>query len=224
LIFNKEWNRQNKVKEETVSNKCPKILILLVLFGLSAAFSTDVLANRLGLKMGLQTKYSFKFGLFYTFDLGQNLQLQPEVYYTQRNYGINIPNVFFPVQIPRTKDTIKYIEVPLLLRYKPNLMGPITPVLFGGGYALFKVGEKLISNEFLNDLLPRNYTDVSFGVVVGAGFELVRGKITLHADFHANIGFDWLRKLDYSKLVTERPSFFYNNKSSSFSILGGISF
>lgn len=224
MIFNKEWNRQNKVKEESVSNKCLKILILLVLFGLSAAFSTDVLANRLGLKMGLQTKTSFKVGLFYAFDLGQNLQLQPEVYYTQRNYGINMIGFSLPEESFYTRDTIKYIEVPFLLKYKLKLSDPIIPVLFGGGYALFKVGEKLIPNDFLNDLLPRNYTDVSFGVVVGAGLELTRGKITLHADFRASIGFGWLRQLEYSQLTTERPSFFYNNKSSSFSILAGISF
>jgi hypothetical protein len=58
-----------------------------------------------------------------------------------------------------------------------------------------------IENSGLNEILPRNYTDVNVGVVVGAGFELVRGKITLHVDFRARIGFGWMRQLDYSKLT-----------------------
>ena len=88
---------------------------------------------------------------------------------------------------------------------------------------MFKVGEELIPMDYLNELLPRNYTDVNGGVVVGAGFELTRGKITLHVDFRAKIGFGWLRQLDYSKL-TDILSPINNGKSSSFSILAGISF
>lgn len=205
-----------------MSNRCFRISILLVLFGLSAAFSPYALANRIGLKMGLQTKTNFKFGIFYAFDLGQNLRLQPEVYYTQRNYDFSILHVWLPEQSVPTKDLIKYIEVPLLLSYKLNLSGSIKPVLFGGGYAMFKVGEELIPMDYLNVILPRNYTDVNGGVVVGAGFELARGKITLHADFRTKIGFGWLRQLDYSKF--DIPSPINNGKSSSFSILAGISF
>jgi hypothetical protein len=199
------------------------MLSVLVLFGLSAAFSPYALANQLGIKAGYQTKTNFKFGLFYAIDLSQNLRLQPEVYYTQRNYGIALLHVWLPEQSLRTKDLIKYIEVPLLLTYKLNLKGPIIPVLFGGGYAMFKVGEKLIPMDYLNVMLPRNYTDVNGGVVVGAGFELARGKITLHVDFRAKIGFGWMRQLDYSK-STDILSPINNSKSSCFSILAGLSF
>lgn len=205
-----------------MSNRYIKMLVFLVLFGLSAAFSTDVMANRLGLKMGYQAKTSFRFGIFYAIDLGQNLRLQPEVYYTRRNYDIEVLPVFLPEQGFRSEDLIKYIEVPLLLSYKFNLRGPIKPVLFGGGYAMFKVGEELISMDYLNEILPRHYTDVNSGVVVGAGVELVHKKITLHVDFRAKIGFGWLRQLDYSKF--DIPSPINNGKSSSFSILAGISF
>jgi hypothetical protein len=125
------------------------MLVLLVLFGLSAAFSTDARANRLGLKMGYQTKTSFKFGVFYAFDLSQNLRLQPEVYYTRRNYDIEVLPVGMPDQGFHTEDLIKYIEVPLLLSYKLNLKSPIKPALFGGGYAMFKVGEELIPMDYL---------------------------------------------------------------------------
>ena len=204
-------------------NRCFKMSILLVLFGLSTTFSADALANRLGLKMGYQTKTDFKFGIFYAIDLSQNLRLQPEVYYTQRNYGFSILHVWLPEQTVRTKDTIKYIEVPLLLTYKLNLRDSSIAVLFGGGYAMFKVGEKLIPMNLLNVLLPRNYTDVNGGVVAGAGFELTHGGITFHVDFRANIGFGWMRKLDYSK-SSDILSPIYTSKSSSFSILAGISF
>lgn len=206
-----------------MSNRCCKMLSVLMLFGLCAVFSTDTLANQIGLKMGYQTKTNFKFGLFYAIDLGQNLRLQPEVYYTRRNYDFEV----LPVGIPdlgfQTEDLIEYIEVPLLLSYKLNLRGPFKPVLFGGGYVLFKLGEKLIPIDYLNEILPRNYTDVNGGVVAGAGFELSLGKITLYMDFRANIGFGWMRQLDFSKL-TDILSPINNSKSSSFSILAGISF
>lgn len=132
--------------------------------------------------------------------------------------------MYIPEQGFQTEDLIEYIEVPFLLSYRFNLRGPIKPILFGGGYAMFKVGEKLIPKEIVvSVLLPRDYTDVNGGIVLGAGFELVRGKITLHVDFRANIGFGWMRSLDYSRLANIQSPV-YANKSSSFSILAGISF
>jgi len=206
-----------------MKKKCFKMSILLVLFGLSAAFSPYALANRIGIKAGLQTKTIFKVGIFYAFDLSQNLRIQPEVYYTQRKYGVDVLHVWLPEQSVPTKDKIKYIEVPLLLKYKLNSRDFVKPVLFCGGYAMFKVGENLIPMDYLNVILPRNYTGVNGGVVAGAGFELTHGKITLYMDFRANIGFGWMRQLDYSQ-TTDILSPIYTGKSTSFSILTGISF
>jgi hypothetical protein len=71
-------------------------------------------------------------------------------------------------------------------------------------------------------LIPRNYTDVNGGVVVGAGFELALGKITLHTDLRANIGFGRWWQIDYP--LPADSSLLYKSKSSSFSILAGVSF
>jgi hypothetical protein len=202
-----------------------KMLVSLVVFGFSAAFSTHALANQLGIKTGFQTKTDFKFGIFYAIDLNQNLRIQPEIYYSQRKYEIDIPNEwkFLPEQRDHTMDTLKYIEVPLLLKFKVNLKGPITPVLFGGGYAVFKVGERLAEINVLALLIPRNYTEMNGGIVMGAGFELALGKITLHTDLRANIGFGRWWQIDYP-LPPGDSSLLYGSKSSSFSIFAGISF
>lgn len=206
-----------------MSKTVSKIVIVLMVFGV---FAPLVWANQLGLTMGYQTKTDFKYGIFYAFDLSQNLRLQSEVYYTQREYELEIPNEWkeLPEQRDHTMDTVKYIEVPLLLKYTINLSGPIKPVLFGGGYAMFKVGERLAEINVLALMVPLQYNKVDGGIVMGAGFELAMRKIALHVDFRANFGFGRLRQVDYSIISPELASPVHNRKSTSVSILAGISF
>ena len=194
-----------------------------MVFGLSGAFAPLVLANQPGINAGFQSIEGAKLGVFYALDLGETLQLQPGIYYTLGKYKVPPPD-WYDLPDEKVFDTVRFIEIPVLLKYKINLKGPFQPFLLGGGYVAFRIsGQFVFDNSFSGGF--RSYADVDGGVVLGAGFEHGRGRIKLHLDFRANIGLSRVQKVATGMFLSSiLPTPPIENKNRSLSILVGVSF
>ena len=192
-----------------------------MVLGLSGAVAPLLLANQAGINAGFQSIEGAKLGVFYAVDLGKSLQLQPGIYYTLRNYKVPAPG-WYDTLYEEVYDMVRFIEIPVLLKYKIKLRNPTQPFLFAGGYVAFRISEQLIFyNGFSGGF--RSYADVDSGVVLGAGFEHGRGRMKFHLDFRANIGLSRVQKVERGMfLSTLTPPI--ENKNRSLSVLVGISF
>ncbi len=198
-----------------------------MVFGLSGAFASFVLANQVGVNAGLQSIEGAKLGFFYAVDLNESLQMQPGIYYTLRKYKIPPPDWYDIFPPEKIYDAVQFIEIPVLLKYKVNLRGPFQPFLFGGGYVAFRISEQIVfdSSSFPSVPVFRSYAYRDGGVVLGAGFEHGRGRIKFHLDFRANIGLSQVQKVEHGVfLSTSSPPPPIINKNRSLSIMLGVSY
>jgi hypothetical protein len=117
---------------------------------------------------------------------------------------------------------VRFIEIPVLLKYKINIKSPTQPFLFGGGYVAFRISEQMVFDSSFSGGF-RSYADVDSGFVLGAGFEHGRGRMKLHLDFRANIGLNRVQKVDHGMFldILTPP---IKSKNRSLSVLVGISF
>lgn len=206
-----------------MNKRFSKIFVVLMVLGLSGVFTPLVLANQAGITAGFQSTQGAKLGVFYAVDLGETLQLQPGVYYSLRNYKVPPPD-WFDLMNKKVHDMVRFIEIPVLLKYKINLEGPFQPFFLGGGYVAFRISEQSIFDTNFSGSF-RRYADVDGGVVFGAGFEHGRGRIKLHLDFRVNIGLTWIQKVEIGMLLFGiMPTPPIESKNRSLSILVGMSF
>jgi hypothetical protein len=208
-----------------MSKRFLKMFVMSMVLGLSGTFALLVLANQVGINAGLQSIEGAKLGFFYAVDLDESLQLQPGIYYTQRKYKVPPPDWYDIFPPERVYDTVRFIEIPVLLKYKVNLKGPFKPFLFGGGYVAFRISEQMVfdSSRFPGVPVFRSYAYRDGGVVMGAGFEHGRGRIKYNLDFRANIGLSQVQKVEHGEfLSTISPP--TENKNRSLSIMLGVSY
>lgn len=204
-----------------MNKRFSKTVIVLMVFGLGGAFAPLALANQAGINAGFQGIEGAKLGFFYAVDLGETLQLQPGIYYTLRKYKVPPPD-WYDLPDEKVYDTVRFIEIPVLLKYIINIKSSIRPFLLAGGYVAFRISEQLVFDTNFSGGF-RTYADVDGGVVLGAGFEHGRGRIKLHLDLRANIGLGRVQKVEHCMfLSTLTPSI--ENKNRSLSVLVGISF
>jgi hypothetical protein len=144
-----------------MSKRFSKIVIVLMVLGLSVAFAPLVLANQAGINADFQGIEGAKLGVFYAVDLGETLQLQPGIYYTLRNYKVPPPD-WYDIPDEKVYDTVRFIEIPVLLKYKINLKSSIQPFLFAGGYVAFRISEQLVFDTSFSGGF-RSYADVVMG-------------------------------------------------------------
>jgi hypothetical protein len=114
------------------------VVLVMLVIGISGVFVSTARANDIGFKVGYQHVEGIKAGIFYTFDLSDTVAIQPEVYYSQRKFEY-CPTEWYDLPDEKEYDTVRFIEVPVLLKYKFNLSSRFKPVLFAGGYAAFRV-------------------------------------------------------------------------------------
>ena len=206
-----------------MSKTVSKTVILLIVFGLGGVFAPLAWTNQVGITAGFQSTQGAKLGIFYALDLGETLQLQPGVYYSLRNYKVPPPG-WFDLMNEKVYDAVRFIEIPVLLKYKFNLKGPFQPFFLGGGYAAFRTSEKSIFDYNFSGSF-RQYADVDGGVVFGVGFEHGRGWIKLHVDCRVNIGLTWIQKIQTGMFLSSiMPAPPIESKNRSLSILVGMSF
>ncbi|MBL7818089.1 MAG: PorT family protein [Saprospiraceae bacterium] len=144
------------------------------------------------------------FGLVAQIGLTDNFSIQPELNYLQKGFRINegtdltLFNVPVPVGV-NAVTAIKYVEMPLLAKYKFRSEGASGYVFAGPsvGYALsgnlethaqviidFKVGTTPINLDAVD------YKRLEVGGVVGAGFEVPIGNAKLFGEARYTHGFN----------------------------------
>jgi hypothetical protein len=199
------------------------VVLVMLVSGISGVFASTAWANDIGFKVGYQHFEGIKAGIFYTFDLSDTVAIQPEVYYSQRKYEHG-PAGWYDTVGTRYYDMVRFIEVPVLLKYKVKLRGDFKPVFFGGGYASFRLNRgSLMDNPHSFTLSWRRYADVDGGFVVGTGFEYSEGKVEYHFDVRGNFGIGWVQEQDPNILsFIDIPTI--RNYNRSLSIMVGISF
>lgn len=183
---------------------------------------------------------TYKIGLFYSVDLGDNFSFQPELYFSHhgtRTYRSGVDDYYFstetkcyaPAPFPLvSRQKLSYIEVPLLLKYTVPLRGDLKPVLYFGGYVALRVSKEFefdtyaydAENETYNAVYGWRHIDIQYkktdrGGILGVGLEHGMGKTRMYIDFRFNIGFvdvyQWNLKYD-------------EKQNRSLSLLVGLSF
>jgi hypothetical protein len=208
----------------------------------------DVYGADFGVRIGTQrlesNSESFrpKVGLFYSFQLGKNFSLQPEVYlsyYTYDYAGIVYPGSSTSRKELRFYDNLRYLEIPVLLKYRIPLKGDLRPVIVAGGYAAFRLSEQIPADEpaslgvdYWEDYqtpLVRDYAGLEGGVVVGIGIEHGSGNTKLSFDVRFNIGLTTLVKIFSSFPLRDESGTYglpydYTQRNHSMSFMVGLSF
>jgi hypothetical protein len=219
------------------------LVLLLVLCGVP-----DVYCAEFGVRIGTQRLESNseafrpKVGLFYSFQLGKNFNLQPEVYLSYNTYdyaGVVFAGSASSRKELRFYDNIRYLEIPVLLKYRVPLNGDLRPVFVIGGYAAFRMSGQVTADdssklstdwwEGYEAPLSREYAGVEGGVVLGIGIEHGSGNTKLSFDVRFNIGLSTLAKV-FSSFPTRNEfgnyalSYDYSQRNHSMSFMVGLSF
>lgn len=230
------------------------ILIALLLICLPNSLSADI-----GVKLGPQRSdfdsggldmSRFKFGIFYSIKLNDKISLQPEIYYSQM--GINSFDVYYPNGYPEDpdkfvcqyKDTLSYMEVPLIIKYSLKPIGDLRPIILGGGYAAVRVSKNLSfpqdevdwASSYEDSIYWQGYWDaerfnaprpltaddvylphaaIDAGIILGLGLEHGRDKIKMSFDMRFNIGMTNMHR---------ESTLHLKKRNNSMSFLLGLSF
>jgi hypothetical protein len=194
------------------------LLMLAVLCG-SEAMAQDV---RWGVKGGLnlatlssdedpEPEFKYRGGLiaggFLTWPLGERVDLQPEVLFSQQGASFDADGV------DDIKLELNSLVVPVLVRYKFTPSGPGL-VLFAGPSIGFKLSADVTvdtDGEDVTDDVSDNIKDVDYGLVFGAGWDTGRFSI------------DGRYTLGLTSLGTDEddPN---NVRSRVFAVLAGVRF
>lgn len=163
-----------------------KILVITVLL-LVLASSHLVHAVEFGVKCGWNTssmtglkaiwektnRQGMSIGAFASFSLSGSLEVQPEIYYTQKGVKADVGEWGVPYIYTYKMD---YLEVPVLLKWSLT-DGSLSPYLIAGPYLGFKGSFKLkVEGEgAVEEGSVGYFKDSDFGVAVGAGLALKQG-------------------------------------------------
>jgi hypothetical protein len=219
------------------------MVLLLVLCSVPEVHGAEI-GVRIGTQRLESNSESFrpKVGLFYSFQLGKNFNLQPEIYLSYNTYdyaGVVFAGSSFSRKELRYYDNIRYLEIPVLLKYRIPLKGDLRPVFVGGGYAAFRLSGQIQADDALKlgadwwgeyeTPLSREYAGVEGGIVLGIGIEHGSGNTKLSFDVRFNIGLSTLAKV-FSSFPTRNEfgvdtlSYDYSQRNHSMAFMVGISF
>lgn len=151
-----------------------------------------------------KTMTNINFGLVGEVGLTENFSIQPEINYVQKGFRLNEGTdlTLFGVNLPvgaSAVTAIKYVDVPILGKYKFNTEGAGFYVFAGPsvGYATggnLETHAKVIIDFNIAstpiDLDAVNYKRWEVGAVVGGGVELPIGRAQLFADVRYSHGFN----------------------------------
>lgn len=186
-----------------------------------------VLHGSIGIKTGLQrAEYeennsfnlnSYKIGVFYSFRLGKDVLLQPELYFS--HFGSRFYSSGWMTGTIN-KETLSYIELPFLVKYRVPLSSGLRPVVFGGGYFAYRVSRNLydkVTEIYEGCVGPPviyiPHSERDGGIVMGVGLEHMGKSTGMHFDLRVNIGL-----LDVYDGTEE-----YKKRNHSLSFMVGVS-
>jgi len=222
-------------------------VVMLVLGCMQGTFINGS-ESEFGVRIGTQRlesgseSFRPRMGLFYGIELGKGFSLQPEIYlsyYTYDYAGINFSGTASARKEIRYYDNLRYLEVPVLIKYRVPLKGDLAPVLLVGGYGAIRLGDRTPDYEVSKDNLEwwefyetpliREYPGIEAGAVLGLGLEHGGDKTRLSFEVRFNIGLTKLARVYSSQATIDRygnPFLLYNytQRNHSVSFMVGLSF
>jgi hypothetical protein len=233
---------ETKRKATALPVLCMVVMPLLVWLWSPAA----VEAAEFGMKVGVQrlenqgNNFRFRMGLYYGMDLGKNFSLQPELYLSQYQYnygGLVYGNTASAGKDIRFFDKLRYLEAPVLLKYRVPLSGDLRPVVMAGVYGALRLSDRQpaledpqLSSfwwaEFETPLI-REYPPLEAGLVAGLGIEHGSGKTRMVFDVRFNIGLTRLVRINsasFENSVGEEISYKYSQRNHSLIFTVGLGF
>ena len=142
-------------------------------------------------------KAGFAGGAFFEMPLGASgLALHPEVLFVMKGSKADLTSTEDASVTVTTKIKQTYLEVPVLLKYNIPTQGQISPNLFAGPYAAFKMSSKIefedVPAAAADELTSgdiENAKSVDFGVAFGGGVDFAVGpKSKLTLDVRYSLG------------------------------------
>jgi len=125
-------------------------------------------------------------GVFYTFNLSDAFNFQPELYYSQRGYQLDQTPLYNTNYILN----INYLELPVLFEYKLPFDWSFKPRIIAGLFAALKISSnkqiKIADEEITGAVSSVNNFDYGLVFALGAEFNAWDGQIIL--DLRINWG------------------------------------
>ena len=137
-----------------------------------------VYASQTGLQTESDGRWTAAFGGYFNYKLGRNGLFEIEVLYVEKGFssivgeadslGVGVPGDTYDVDLT-------YLEIPLLLEYRPTEKQGLVPFIHGGPALTIYLDSHVQAGDILvdnNELM--NKTDI--GLVIGAGIFMPVGK------------------------------------------------
>ena len=194
-----------------------KKMIMLLVIAVLMVGTTSVYGEGFGVKAGVnmasmsdfdnsKSLLGFAFGGYYSFSLSENVEIQPEVLFSQK--GVKFEETIGVFDLTESFN-LTYLEIPILFKY--NFSGEtLKPYVFAGPYIGLKLSAKY-KREVNGVEAPDEDLDgvkgMDFGATFGAGFA------------YGSISLDVRYSLGLAKVAEDGDT-----KNSSLSVMVGYGF
>lgn len=182
-------------------------------FGLKSGINRTSLIFNGGRGSGWNSRTGLRVGAFCTYDINNNISLQPEVHYVMKG---GVFHDTFGGETFRQQVRIHYIEIPILLRLR--ITKTWTPDFLAGVYGAVRLGARAVTDyagEMIKQNLGSEIQAMDFGLVIGAAKDFNLGPGTFILDFRYTCGVFNLKKSDLGG---------YRINNSAFSFMIGYGF
>ena len=151
------------------------------------ASSTMSISGDDGFMPDLKSVTEFMIGGYLTLPVAGNLSIQPEALYIQK--GAKYIESFGGEDIEASM-RIDYIEIPVLARLEFPSAGALTPIVYAGPYAAFKVSakNKISAPGYSQEETLEGVKSTDFGLAFGGGLEFELGSMVLMLEARYHLG------------------------------------
>jgi len=151
------------------------------------ASSTMSISGDAGFMPDLKSVTGFMIGGYLTLPVAGNLSIQPEALYVQK--GAKYVESFAGEGVEASM-RIDYIEVPVLARLEFPSASALTPIVYAGPYAAFKVSakNKITAAGYSQEETLEGVKSTDFGLAFGGGLEYDLGSMVLMLEVRYHLG------------------------------------
>ena len=160
----------------------------------------------------------FQAGMFFTFDISENIQLQPEILFAKRGTKeVDSSTSEWYTCESEAKWKLTYVEIPVLLKFNLQSKGSFKPGFFVGPYFAHNLSSKVCvktTGQFDDEIYDREYEEdiecylesFDYGIIVGAGFDFKTGSTRIILDVRYSHG---LANIFKSSAIVNNRSFMF---------------
>ena len=158
------------------------------------------LTNLTGDVTGNKSMLSFGGGFLFQYMASPQFAIQPEAAFVLKGAKEDNPGG------PEEKLKLTYVEIPVLVKFKPKMNGSIQPAIFAGPALGILVSAKAASVD-----VKDQFKSTDFGAVFGAGIELAAGA-------KGKVSFDARYALGLSNILKDSGDVSVKNGVASFNV------